>query len=68
MQFLAGWIAVEIAIIAIAYATGHHQGESKGQREALSTNPVSEQLEMTCAGLWVGEQNRKYQERQNGKQ
>ncbi len=28
----------------------------KGQRDALKTNPVSAELEMTCAGLWMGQQ------------
>jgi len=35
------------------------EGFKLGVRHALNTNPVSEELEMTCAGLWVGEQNKK---------
>lgn len=35
-------------------------GYAAGKREALKTSPPSEDLEMACAGLWVGEQNRKY--------
>lgn len=39
----------------------------RGKAEALKTNPVSEDLEMVCAGLWVGQQNRKYWEKENKK-
>jgi hypothetical protein len=37
-------------------------GYKVGMKAALKTNPPSDELEMTCAGLWVGEQNKqKYQ-------
>ena len=39
-------------------------GYAAGKREALRTAPPSEDLEMACAGLWVGEQNKKYFQRQ----
>ena len=35
-------------------------GYAEGMRVALKTNPPSEELEIACAGLWVGEQNRRY--------
>ena len=35
-------------------------GFREGRGIALKTNPPSEELELTCAGLWVGEQNKKY--------
>ena len=38
----------------------YQAGYAAGLKEALKTNPPSEELEMTCAGLWVGEQNRRY--------
>lgn len=34
-------------------------GVRQGVRTALNTNPASEELELTCAGLWIGEQNKK---------
>jgi hypothetical protein len=40
------------------------EGVAEGRRTALHTTPVSEELEMVCAGLWVGEQAKKVQERQ----
>ena len=34
-------------------------------KEMLRTNPPSEELELVCAGLWIGEQNKKYWEKGN---
>lgn len=56
------WALVAI-VVAIAYQVGQSRGIERGMAKALSTNPVSEELEITCAGLWVGVQNRKYFER-----
>jgi hypothetical protein len=39
-------------------------GFERGQKTALSINPPSEDLELVCAGLWVGEQNQIYIERE----
>ena len=41
------------------YEDKYLAGYQAGMKEALKTNPPSEELEMTCAGLWVGEQNRR---------
>ena len=37
----------------------YNRGFAEGRGMALKTNPPSEELEMVCAGLWVGEQNKK---------
>ena len=42
------------------YEDKYQAGYQAGMKEALKTNPPSEELEMTCAGLWVGEQNKRY--------
>jgi len=42
----------------------HAEGFKVGMNYALKSDPPSEQLEMTCAGLWVGEQNKKYFEKE----
>ena len=34
----------------------------QGYKDALYKRPVSDDLEMVCAGLWIGEQTKKYQE------
>ena len=45
----------------------HADGFKLGMHYALKTNPPSEELEVTCAGLWVGEQNKKYWNIQNAR-
>jgi hypothetical protein len=37
----------------------YQAGYAEGLRVALKTNPPSEELELVCAGLWVGQQNKK---------
>lgn len=41
----------------------YEHGYADGIKSALRTNPPSEELEVVCAGLWVGEQNKKFMER-----
>ena len=69
MRFLVT-IAAIMMWTAVGFLAGKHLGASEGRstalKEALHTNPPSEELEMVCAGLWVGEQNRKYWRRDNG--
>jgi hypothetical protein len=38
----------------------YSRGFAEGRGSALKVNPPSEELEMVCAGLWIGEQNQKY--------
>lgn len=42
-------------------------GYAEGMRVALKTNPPSEELEVTCAALWVGEQNKQYFKKESKK-
>ena len=51
--------ALWTTMLLITLLIGLHHGEKQGLKKALNTNPVSEELEMVCAGLWVGEQNKK---------
>ena len=53
-------IVLGLLLISVAYMHGYTEGHEKAKKTALSTNPVSEELEMVCAGLWIGEQNKKY--------
>jgi hypothetical protein len=36
----------------------------QGYKDALYKRPVSNDLEMVCAGLWVGQENLKYQQQE----
>jgi len=56
-------IVVVIAFCAFAsYAYGLNVGRQQRLDMTLNTQQVSEELEMACLGLWVGEQNKKYAE------
>ena len=54
---------------AVGFLAGNHMGIAEGRsmatKEILKTNPPSQELEMACVGLWVGEQNKKYWEKGN---
>ena len=45
----------------------HAEGFRVGMNYALKSDPPSEELEMRCAGLWVGQQNRKEWNKQNAR-
>ena len=46
------------------YARAQYQeGFADALKSAYRTNPPSEQLELVCVGLWIGEQNRKWYEK-----
>lgn len=41
----------------------YQRGFEDGVKKAIDPRNPSEELEIACAGLWVGEQNRKYQKK-----
>ena len=43
-----------------AIERSYSRGFAEGRGTALKTNPPSEELELVCAGLWIGEQNKKH--------
>ena len=55
--------AILLSILSASFHLGKKSGIVEGRNMALRTNPVSDELEMVCAGLWVGEQNKKYVEK-----
>ncbi len=67
MNYIIGGLV--IAILGILLATRPTMkeqwdaGYKAGLKEALRTNPPSDDLEMVCAGLWLGEQQKKMKER-----
>lgn len=57
-------IALVTAFCAFAsYAYGLNVGRQQRLDMTLNTRQVSEELEMACVSLWVGEQNKKYAEK-----
>ncbi len=61
MKYVLGLIVVLIAALWIPHRMDQRyaEGLAEGRRTALHTTPVSEELELVCAGLWVGEQAKK---------
>ena len=57
------YLLVAMGMAWVGWMMGHQQGIVEGRSMALKTNPVSPELELTCAVLWVGEQNKKYMEK-----
>jgi len=54
------WVLVDSQI-----DRAHAEGFKVGMHYALKSNPPSQELEAVCAGLWIGEQNRKYWKKEN---
>jgi hypothetical protein len=52
-------IGLAYFLIEGAFERQYNRGFAEGRGVALKTNPPSEELELVCAGLWVGEQNKK---------
>jgi hypothetical protein len=69
MKILEGlmWGTLMIVVLVIGINAGEKNGYEKGfdqgYKDALYKRPVSNDLEMVCAGLWVGQENAKYQKR-----
>ena len=63
------WVTAVMVWTILGFYVGKDRGIAEGRsiamKEALRTNPPSEELELVCAGLWIGEQNRKYWEKGN---
>ena len=62
--FWAFLIALVFLFMDYKVDKAHAEGFRVGMNYALKSDPPSEQLEMVCAGLWVGEQNKKYFEKE----
>jgi hypothetical protein len=57
-------VAIAYLLIQNRFDDKYQAGYADAMKEALKTNPPSQELEMVCAGLWVGEQNKKYWNKQ----
>ena len=63
------WVTAVMVWTILGFYVGKDRGIAEGRsmatKEILKTNPPSQELEMVCAGLWVGEQNKKYWSKEN---
>lgn len=53
-----------LAVHDRAHYLGSLDGYAVGYKAALNTREPSDELEMVCASLWMGEQHKKYAERE----
>lgn len=63
-------VSIMLLIAVLGYNRineAHSEGFKLGMRYALKTNPPSEELELVCVGLWIGEQNKKYYQKEKNK-
>ena len=55
------WVLAVVGIsLFLSFKVGENHGYLAAESKMLRTNPPSQELEMACLGLWVGEQNKKY--------
>jgi hypothetical protein len=57
------WLFFTAICAALAFTVGRSEGRKSAYASAYKTNPPSQELELTCLGLWMGEQNKKYWEK-----
>ncbi len=72
MKILEGfiWGGIMLIVLVIGLNAGKIEAKKQadaayqqGYKDALYKRPASNDLEMVCAGLWVGQENAKYQKR-----
>lgn len=72
MKILEGfiWGGIMLIVLVIGLNAGKIEAKKQadaayqqGYKDALYKRPVSHDLEMVCAGLWIGQENAKYQKR-----
>ncbi len=67
------WILIFCILATLTLLMSHrmeqqyNKGYADAQKKLLSLTPPSEALEITCLSLWVTNQNKKYQEKDNAR-
>ena len=67
LQAAIGTALAAYLVALTAYLQGISDGSAAARRAAYDTRNPTDELEMACVGLWVGEQNRKYWEKEKGR-
>lgn len=52
-----------LSFALVGYTIGVNTGRQQRVDMVINTSHVSEELEMACLSLWMGEQNKKYAEK-----
>jgi hypothetical protein len=58
-----GYLQGQTVYVA-GHDTGYEEGYKQGYKDALYKRPVSDELEIVCAGLWIGQETLKHQKRE----
>ena len=66
-MIVAALILIGIFLVTCGFLAGRivgvGMGIEKGESNAINVRNPSERLEMACAGMWIGEQNKIWYER-----
>ena len=57
-----------VGLVYLGYLQGREAyvaGYDQGYKDALYKRPVSDELEIVCAGLWIGQETLKHQKRES---
>jgi hypothetical protein len=65
LWFAIGMACVSLFVVLVGIANvyanmRYEKGLADGAKKALDIHQPSQELELACAGLWIGEQNKKY--------
>lgn len=64
---VASLVLIALSLAATGFLVGRivglQIGVDKGIKQAINVRNPSERLEIACAGLWIGDQNKKYFEK-----
>ena len=63
---LIAGIAISVMLLShYRFESEYQRGFSDALKSAYKTNPPNEELELTCAGLWIGDQAKKQWRKEN---
>jgi len=64
---VAALVLIGLSLVFVGFITGYAHGTyvglDLGKKTAINPRDPSEQLEIACAGMWIGDQNKKYFEK-----
>lgn len=64
---VAALVLIGLSLVFVGFITGYAHGTyvglDLGKKTAINPRDPSEQLEIACAGMWIGDQNKEYFEK-----
>lgn len=62
MNAAIGLVIILVSLV-VSFKAGEHKGYLQAESRVLKISPPSQELELACLGLWIGDQTKKYEER-----